>query len=77
MKKSFDLGGNQTHDLRIKSTITLPTELQGWTEKVGDDLVGECVNTQLVRFFFIIFLLFYPLHVPLSQKSAQEDLTCS
>ena len=37
-KKSFDLGGNRTHDLRIRSTVTLPTELQGRTEKVGDDL---------------------------------------
>ena len=35
-KKSFDLGGNRTHDLRIKSTVTLPTELRGRTEKVGD-----------------------------------------
>ena len=32
-----DLGGNRTHDLRIRSTVTLPTELQGRTEKVGDD----------------------------------------
>ena len=36
-KKSFDLGGNRTHDLWIRSTVTLPTELQGRTEKVGDD----------------------------------------
>ena len=36
-EKSFDLGGNQTHDLRIRSTVTLPTELRGRTEKVGDD----------------------------------------
>ena len=36
-KKSFDLGGNRTHDLRLRSTITLPTELQGRTEKVGVD----------------------------------------
>ena len=35
--KSFDLGGNRTHDLRIRSTVTLPTEVQGRTEKVGDD----------------------------------------
>ena len=40
-KKSFDLGGNRTRDLRIRSTVTLPTELQGRTEKVGDDLGGE------------------------------------
>ena len=36
-KKSFDLGGNRTHDLRTRSVVTLPTELQGRTEKVGDD----------------------------------------
>ena len=40
-KKSFDLGGNRTHDLRIRSTVTLPTELQGRTEKVGTILDGE------------------------------------
>ena len=34
---SIDLGGNRTHDLRIRSTFTLPTELRGRTEKVGDD----------------------------------------
>ena len=33
----FDLGGNRTHDLRIRSTVTLPTELRGRTEKLGDD----------------------------------------
>ena len=36
-EKSFDLGGNRTHDLRIRSTVTLPTELRGRTEKVEDD----------------------------------------
>ena len=40
-KNSFDLGGNQTHDLWIRSTITFLTELQGRTEKVRDDLGGE------------------------------------
>ena len=35
-KKSFDLGGNRTLALRIRSTVTLPTELRGQTEKVGD-----------------------------------------
>ena len=40
-EKSFDLGGNRTHDLRIRSTVTLPTELRGRTEKVGDDLGGD------------------------------------
>ena len=36
-EKIFDLGGNQTQDPRNRSTVTLPTELQGRTEKVGDD----------------------------------------
>ena len=40
-KNSFYLGGNRTHDLRIRSTVTLPTEPRGWTDKVGDDLGGE------------------------------------
>ena len=40
-KKSFDLGGNRTHDLQIRSTVTLPTELRGRTENVEDDLGGE------------------------------------
>ena len=38
---TFDLGGNRTHDLRVRSTVTLLTELRGRTEKVGDDLGGE------------------------------------
>ena len=29
--------GIEPPDLRIRSTVTLPTELQGRTEKVGDD----------------------------------------
>ena len=37
----FDLGGNRAHDLRIRSTVALPTELRGRTEKVGNDLGGE------------------------------------
>ena len=40
-KNSFDLGEDRTHDLRIRSTVTLPTELRGRTEKVGDDLGVE------------------------------------
>ena len=41
-EKSVDLGGNRTHDIRTRFTITLPTELRGQTEKVGlDDLSGE------------------------------------
>ena len=31
-EKSFDLRGNRTHDLRIRSTVTLPTELRSRTE---------------------------------------------
>ena len=40
-KKSFDIGGNRSHDLRIRSTVALTTELRDRTEKVGDDLGGE------------------------------------
>ena len=40
-EKSFNLGGNRTHDLRTRSTVTLPTEPRGRTEEVGDDLGGE------------------------------------
>ena len=40
-EKSFDLGGNRTHDLRIRSTVTLPTELRGRTEKVGEENVKK------------------------------------
>ena len=40
-KNSFDLSGNRTHDLRIRSTITQPTELRSQTEKLEDDLGGE------------------------------------
>ena len=42
-KHSFDLRGSRTHDLRIRSTVTLPTDhdLRGRTEKVGDDLGGK------------------------------------
>ena len=39
-EKIFWLRGNRTHDLRFRSTVTLPTELRGRTEKVGDDLGG-------------------------------------
>ena len=44
-KNSFDLGGGQTHDLRIRSTVTLPTELQGRT-----DLSGS-IPTEVKRIF--------------------------
>ena len=40
-KTHFDLGENRTHDLQIRSTVTLPTELRSRTEKVGDDYGGE------------------------------------
>ena len=44
-KISFDLGGNRTHDLRIRFTVTLPTELQGRT-----DLSGS-IPTEVKRIF--------------------------
>ena len=40
-KKFLLIGGNRTHDLWIRSTVTLLIELRGRTEKVGDDLGGE------------------------------------
>ena len=43
-KKTFDVGENLAHDLRIRSTVTLPTELRGRTKKVGDDLGGESLR---------------------------------
>ena len=52
-RKSFDLGGNRTHDLRIRSTVTLPTELRGRGEIVGDDLGGESVD--LIRRSWVRF----------------------
>ena len=33
--------GIEPTTLQIRSTITLPTELRGQTEKAGDDLGGE------------------------------------
>ena len=44
----FDLGGNRTHDLRIRSTVTRLTELRGRTEKVGDDylIVPDFLSTR-------------------------------
>ena len=57
-KKSFDLGGNRTHDLRIRSTVTLSTELRGRTEKIGDDFgfssVGR-VTVDLIRRSWVRF----------------------
>ena len=55
-KNSFDLGGNRTHDLRIRSTVTLPTELRGQTEKV----VSRCHITKnsLESLNFIAFTNF-------------------
>ena len=42
-KKSFDLGGNRTHDLWIRSIITQPTELHCTRSdrESRDDLGGE------------------------------------
>ena len=36
----------RTHDLQIRSTVTLPTELRGRTDKVGDDLGGESLRRE-------------------------------
>ena len=47
-KKSFDLGGNRTHDVRIRSTITLPTELQGRTEKVMGSISTLVYTLELI-----------------------------
>ena len=38
--------GKEKNDLRIRSTVALPTELRGRTEKVGDDLGGESRRTE-------------------------------
>ena len=38
--------GLLAHDLRIRSTATLPTELRGRTEKVGDDLGEESLRRE-------------------------------
>ena len=46
-EKIFDLGGKRTHDLRIRSTVTLPTELRGRTEKVGDDPHSKKEHTEI------------------------------
>ena len=58
-EKIFGLGGNRTHDLRIRSTVTLPTELRGRTEKVGDDIGGESreekVTVDLIRRSWVRF----------------------
>ena len=40
-EKILSLFGNRTRDLRIRSTVTLSTELRRRTEKVGDNLGGE------------------------------------
>ena len=62
-EKIFDLGGNRTHDLRIRSTVTLPTELRGQTEKVGDDLTliylsskKNSVKMQKMTYFFYVYI---------------------
>ena len=41
-EKSFDLSGNRTHNLQIRFTITLLTELRCRTEKVGMIKVVNC-----------------------------------
>ena len=41
----FDLGGNRTHDLRIRSTVTLPTELRGRGRLGGESRRRESKGT--------------------------------
>ena len=67
-EKYFDLGGNRTHDLRIRSTVTRPTELRGRTEKVGDELGGRSnpevvgsIPTEVKRFFLYLVHPRFPL----------------
>ena len=57
-EKIFDLGGNRTNELRIRSSVTLPTELRGRTEKVvptngrsNPEFVGS-IPTEVKDFFF-------------------------
>ena len=40
------VGIEPTTSRRIRSTVTLPTELRGRTEKVGDDLGGESLRRE-------------------------------
>ena len=39
-KNSFDLRGNRTHDLQIRSTVTLSTELRCRTGRSNPEVVG-------------------------------------
>ena len=48
-KKSFDLGGNRTHDLRIRSTVTLPTVLRGRTEKSSPTLYVPLISSVVLH----------------------------
>ena len=52
----FNSVGIKSHNLRIRSTITLPTELRGRTEKVGEDCssVGR-VTVYLIRRSWVRF----------------------
>ena len=56
-EKSFDLGGNRTHDLRIRSSVTLPTELQGRSRqsdgRSNPEVVGS-IPTEVKRFFLCL-----------------------
>ena len=42
-KNSFDLGGNRTHNLRVRSTVTLSTELRGQVSR-GEEKVRVHMN---------------------------------
>ena len=45
----FDFGGNRTHDLWSRSTVTLPIELLGPTEKVADEYDDESRRREMVE----------------------------
>ena len=44
-KKYFDFGENRTHDLQIRSTVTLSIELRNRKEKVGKSRRSESKST--------------------------------
>ena len=65
-KEKFDLARNRTHDLRIRSTVTLPTELRGRTEKVGEyeyDIVLHNLKKAFIRFLILFLNFFYDQQV--------------
>ena len=55
-KKSFDLGGNRTHDLRIRSTVTLPTELSRQSNGRSNPEVVGSIPTEVKRLHYSLEL---------------------